>query len=597
MGVMGLVTFLSRLPGGCRAVNVLDEIRNSGKDDPLIVLDLLTLICSLSGPIDEQIYGCRNQFAWTYMTKFCDRMLEAGARLVFFMDGKLQEGKYKHWLQRQDKLYGEHLKKLEKIPPEWRGKDRGNVPGNVSKHAFIAALVSAARKKGVLITTYDAECDTEIALFAKKHDAFAIFTGDSDFLIFEGKWRLWSSADLDLDEMRTFEWDKEVLRTTLKLDWNQMPFFAVLSGNDMYKNRPSLLSTFYKVAQRVIDLGLRSGKDKITIDLYQRIYGKRDENQKNSMEDALKLYDLNVSVKKPLVPAEMRHFPNYAICILRNIPNSIRLPCLDLRDAEYSQIALQIYRRQVGILFRHRPVVYGQTLTSPIFIKPGHFASYKIIAVTPITPPIGLRVPKPEELYSLDSEVSSNLVMTKLKLLCWLTSDTLSVEDVFYIHPNYLLDVLTLYFLVENNLIDVITADIILVVIHDCLANTIPRVLPLLRPRMNNLKVCHIYNGFYAQLYFCAETVGLRKELDSYFLSKFDGVYFNAIVDQLRYDYSKVEETLSSLSNLRLYARLAVAAGDCSVGQATIQDRMEQLSLRDDGVNQSTKTDSSHSFG
>lgn len=539
-------------------MNILDEIRNSGTKEPLIVIDLLTLICSLSGPIDEQIYGCRNQFAWTYATKFCDKLIGAGARLVFFIDGKLQEGKYKHWIQRQEKVYTECLKKLDNIPVEFKGKNRGQVQGNVTKHAFISALIAAARKKGVLITTYDVECDREVAAFAKKHDAMAVFTGDSDYLIYEGKWRVFSSADLDLDTMRTYEWDKEVLRSALKLEWSQMPFFAAISGNDHFKHRPSGVCTFYKVAQKVSELNLKLGITKITIELYEKIFRKRDENLKNSFEDAITLYDLNYTVKKPAVPPEIRHFPNYAVCILRNIPGTIRLPCLDLREAEYSQVALQIYRRQVGMLFRHRPIVFGQTLTSQVFVKPNHFTPYKIIAVTPIYPPSGVKTPLPEELYSLDTDAAQGMVMTKLRLLCWLVSDTLTVDEIFYIHPNYLLDVLTLYFLVENNLIDVTTADIILTVIHDCLTNAIPRMLPLTRPRKPNVQTSFLYINFYSLVYFCAETVGLRKELDSFFLSKFDGVYFNAIVDQLRYDNTQFESTMHSLSNLRLYTKFGV---------------------------------------
>lgn len=557
MGIIGLVTFLTRLPGGCRGVNVLEEIRNSGRKEPLVVVDLLTLICSLSGPIDEQIYGCRNQFAWTYATKFCDKLIGAGARLVFFIDGKIQEGKYKRWIQRQEKVYAECLKKLDNIPHEFKGKNRGIIQGNVTKHAFISAIIAAARKKGILITTYDVECDKEVAAFAKKHDALAIFTGDSDYLIYEGKWRIWSSGELDLDTMRTYEWDKEVLRSALKLEWSQMPFFAVIAGNDHFKHRPSGMCTFYKVAQRVSELKLKLGITKITIEMYEKIFGRRDENLRNSFEDGIALYDLNYTVKKSLVPPEMRHYPNYAVCILRNIPGTIRLPCLDLREMQYSQIALSIYRRQAGMLFRHRPLVYGQTLTSQVFMKPDHYTQYRIVAASPIYPPIGLYVPLPEELYSLDADVYSRLYDAKLALLCWLVSDNLNAKDICAIPSNYLIDVLTLYFLVENNMIDVVTADIILVAIRDCLENTIPRVLPLHRPRKLNVRTCFVYLHFYAQFYFCAETVGLRTHLDSYFLCKFDGVYFNTIVESLRYDPETIESTLKPVAHLRIYAKCA----------------------------------------
>ena len=145
----------------------------------------------------------------------------------------------------------------------------------------------------------------------------------------------------------------------------------------------------------------------------------------------------------------MCHYPNYALCIIRGVPGSIRLPCLDLREADYSQIALQVYRRQVGVLFYHRTVVPEQAVTSPVFVKLNHNDTYNIIETTPITPPSAVKVPQPEELYSQDPQLSKSLKEVKYRLLTWIVSDTLTFEEVCQIDPEYLLDVLNLYFLVE----------------------------------------------------------------------------------------------------------------------------------------------------
>nr|XP_029712871.1 uncharacterized protein LOC109402266 [Aedes albopictus] len=548
MGVSGLATHLTR--NGCsHEVSIPDEIQKCGKKEPLIVIDLLTVICSLSGPINEQIYGCRNQFAWANVTHFCDRMIEAGARLVFFIDGKLQESKYEHWTQRQEQVYNECLRNVQ--------HGHGNIRGNVVKHAFISALVAAAREKAVLITSYDVECDKDLAAYAKKHDALAIITSDTDFLIFEGNFRIWSSSDLNLKLMKTKEWNREQLRQNLNLEWNQMPFFAAIAGNDNFKFRPSGMRDLNTVAQRVRELNLRRGSTKITMGLYNKIFGTQNYNNKISFENAVQFYDTDYAIQQPIVPSEMHHYPNCALSIILGIPGSIRLPCLDLREANYSQIALYMYRRQVGVLFFHRSDVSEQILTSPVFIKLSHYDTYRIIDTTPITPPLSIKVPLLEELYSLDPQISESLEVTKYRMLTWVVSDTLTYEEICHIDPRYLLDVLTLYFLIETNLLDIMTADIILLTIDDCIKNRIPWEIPLQRPRKPNVTTSFRYTNFYAMMYFNAETVGLRKQLASTFLCKFDGVYFNNVVDALRCDADLLAYKLEPIKSYRVYAKLA----------------------------------------
>ncbi|KXJ70834.1 hypothetical protein RP20_CCG022337, partial [Aedes albopictus] len=509
------------------------------REEPLVVIDLLTLIHNLSGPTNEQIYGCRNQFAWDYAAQFCDRMIEAGARLVFFIDGKLQEGKYSHWIVRQEQAYRDYcLRKVETIPNDYRIKFEKSIGGNVVKHAFTSALVTAARTKGELITSYDVECDqAAVASYAKKHDALAIITGDSDFLIFEGNFRIWSSNDLNPQRMSTKEWNRERLRKTFNLEWNQMPFFAAIAGNDLFKCRPRHMHNLNHVGQLVQRLNLRRGYTKITTDLFKQIFGQKDIENKYGFEKAVEFYDTDYTVSKPIVPSEMCHYPNYALSIIRGVPGSIRLPCLDLREADYSQIALQVYRRQVGVLFYHRTVVPEQAVTSPVFVKLNHNDTYNIIETTPITP-------------------------VKYRLLTWIVSDTLTFEEVCQIDPEYLLDVLNLYFLVEANLLDITTADIILLTIDDCIKKRIPRGIPLQPPTRPNVTTSFLYSNFYALMYFNAETAGLGGKLARTFLCKFDGVYFNTTVDSLRNDADLLASKLEPIASYRVYTKLANREAD-----------------------------------
>lgn len=254
------------------------------------MIDLLTVISSLSGPTNEQIYGCRNQFAESHADQFCDRMIEAGARLVFFIDGMLQVEKYRHWIQRQEKVYVECLKKVEDSS---RGFKQRSIGGNVTKHAFISALVAAARNKGTLKTSYDVECDREMAAYARKHNALAIITGDSDFLIFEGNFRIWSSLDLNLRHMNTKEWNRGKLLSALGLSQKQMPFFAAIAGNDQFRKRPGGMRSLESVARRVRELNLLHRSTRITEDLCGKIFnqGNHQYSHTSSFEVAVNFYD------------------------------------------------------------------------------------------------------------------------------------------------------------------------------------------------------------------------------------------------------------------------------------------------------------------
>ena len=64
--------------------------------------------------------------------------------------------------------------------------------------------------------------------------------------------------------------------------------------------------------------------------------------------------------------------------------------------------------------------------------------------------------------------------------------------------------------------------------------------MPLNRPRKPYVTTCFLYVNFYGQ----SEIVGLRKELNNFFLCKFDGVYFNVIVDQLQYNSHQMESNV-----------------------------------------------------
>lgn len=545
MGVKNLASFIRSLEDGIRSINVLDEIKNSGIKQPLVVIDLLTIVGALSGAAGDHIYGCRNQFALPKAARFCDSLINAGARLVFFIDGRLQEAKYNHWLARQDDVYANSLRLLGVAE-----RQRCKVEGNVTRQSFVTALIATARTKGRLYTTYDFECDKEVAAFCNEFGAFAVITNDSDYLMFRGDWRIWCSSSLSITTMCTEEWNKTALWLKLGLEWQQMPFVAGIAGNDYFQGN-AFEEDFEVVAKRVSDLDLKLGETQITTDLCEILFDTRDENVRKSFEDSVTLYDLNFEIETPFVPPYMRTYPNSAISVLLDIPGAIRLPGLDLRDDCYSQIALQIYRRQLGVLLQSSN---DDDRQPRVFMKEDHCTPYGIVDVIPLYPPY--IVPSLQQLYSSSMDSYIQLYPSRKKLLCWMVSKSLKPDQIDLFPSTYLVDVLTLYFLVENEIINEASADIILLVIYHYMQDRIPTCLRRPRfPRKSNLRIGLSYVLFYTYFYFCAEIVGLIQPLVSSFFCKFDAVYFHMIAEDSLYDPATVQFYLRPIGHLRIYAK------------------------------------------
>lgn len=78
------------------------------------------------------------------------------------------------------------------------------------------------------------EYNLGIAQYLKKNSIMAIISEDTDFLIFDGPWRLWSPLDIKITEsnrIKISEYNRNAVANVLRLSQSQLPFFATLSGN------------------------------------------------------------------------------------------------------------------------------------------------------------------------------------------------------------------------------------------------------------------------------------------------------------------------------------------------------------------------------
>lgn len=99
----------------------------------------------------------------------------------------------------------------------------------VQYYKNLYGVVKASCKKfGRALVSGKNESDQDIASFMQSHaEVIGLFANDSDFMIFPGKFRNFSTYDMNLESgtLMSLEYPRERLRVKLKLDDLQMAFF------------------------------------------------------------------------------------------------------------------------------------------------------------------------------------------------------------------------------------------------------------------------------------------------------------------------------------------------------------------------------------
>lgn len=93
-----------------------------------------------------------------------------------------------------------------------------------------------AQTFGEMRFTVDHECDVEMANYAKQHHVMAIMSDNTDFLIYEGPWKQWTTKNLRVNhcgEVLTVEYDRNAVR--MMCQSTQLPLLATLLGTDFMK--------------------------------------------------------------------------------------------------------------------------------------------------------------------------------------------------------------------------------------------------------------------------------------------------------------------------------------------------------------------------
>jgi hypothetical protein len=163
------------------------------------------------------------------------RLKAAGAHLVFFLDGPNQTEKDAVSLERQNVKYDNCCAFLDLMKTGIPAKTLVETAGDLipASHVFLTEFKNICQQYGKMYVSFLNECNLEIVEYAHHVKALAVITDDSDFLIYPGGFRFWSTKNLNTEMLTTMEYDRRALRKCLMLTEDQLKIFATFGGNDI----------------------------------------------------------------------------------------------------------------------------------------------------------------------------------------------------------------------------------------------------------------------------------------------------------------------------------------------------------------------------
>lgn len=337
--------------------------------EPIIVVDFLSMSNGIVGQFRDQfVYGGRHRHIHEYFKFLLRKFLKIGCRLVFFSDYNIQNGKKSEWLRRRNLEFRKCIQLYD-----WIGDEKTPVEMCSMPKRYRLALKSLCYEMELIATifgemnyTIKHECDLEILRYAKKHSALAIVSCDTDFLMFDGLWRLWSSDDIKIksNNLVTLEYNKKAVENICALTKNQLPLFATLVGNDFTKAYPNSLNAFHrklgepKDKVKNVARFIRSLDQNKLTDIAE-IFGDACDEKRMLIEQSLASYEIDDDdsptittdpIAKKLLGTP--HYPAY-MSIMSPI-HGINMNFYDMRGCgegvTLSQLLIDWMQRKIGLL-------------------------------------------------------------------------------------------------------------------------------------------------------------------------------------------------------------------------------------------------------
>lgn len=361
------------------------------------------------------------------MEKFFVRLTQNGVKLVFIQDLAIEIAREDLWIERRNNDFQVYLEIYEKIEMKKPAMDivsemsRSRTGWKSSPNA-----ASIASKHGEYrFARFGRDCDFEVADYATKHNAMAVFSADSDFLIFEGNWKFWNFNNLNFENFTAIEYDRLTISRLLAITFQQRPLFATLIGNDFSKQCQDELNQFHRrlgsphdkfrnVANfirrefRRIDLS----EDDIDF-IVTEVFGSHAGDDKwQLIQDSLNSYDLhsqidenpeNDPIETRLISFGVKPIKNYRKMNINSI-QMVSISFNDMATVECSTVLVgflvDLIRKRIAII--NNNVATNGEKTFKILKKMSREEKFAAYHESPIAPDCKLATNKMRCLKNLD---------------------------------------------------------------------------------------------------------------------------------------------------------------------------------------------------
>lgn len=391
---MGLVHFFSFLTS-----------ENSGKT-PKIIIDLLSLTHCVARKENDTICGGRHQVTLKAWTDILNALKSTGCVLVFFADLTLQEGKTEEWLSRRNEKFDFYKSVYELINI---GAGIASINATVKEHKGLTTkfygMEVLAQSIGEFHHSVTYECDLEIAQYAKKQNALAVITNDSDFLIFDGTWKLWSSDDIEITaskEVKTLELNRKALANICSLSSDQLPLFATIMGNDFTKGSYDQLNAFHRtlgpmknkiqnIAKHVRNVN-KNGKlsDSDIKKIASNLFGSASVEKQKLIRQSVDSYNTDFpppTVDDPLERKLLKTKVYRPYMTAMSTNQGITMPFYDMKGgqpgANFPMLLASWLKRRIGVIRKHNN---DDVFTFTLLMKKSINEYYQEYTESPIYP-------------------------------------------------------------------------------------------------------------------------------------------------------------------------------------------------------------------
>lgn len=343
----------------------------------------------------DTICGGRPKRMMSSFIELLNNLKSTGCKLVFFSDLNTPESKAETWMNRQNSLFNIYTKFYESITDENTINDilLENVNIKLLKSTFYD-MARKAQQYGEFVYSTKHENDLLLAQYATQHNALAIISSDSDYLIFDGPWLFWSIENEDLSQLLVTEYDRNGLLMDLKLSRPIMSLFASLVGNDF---TVGLFPRAFHYAARYLceitaDMPIDESFDNKRIAEYIFERENVDDETKKSILVSLDSYNLDFEstihdpFERQLFETKNPVYPSY-MAIISQV-QGIPLPYYDMKHhrgaVNLTDIIMGWSKRKAGFLLKHKN--YDESYKITFLAKKGKNQPFRAHECTPIYP-------------------------------------------------------------------------------------------------------------------------------------------------------------------------------------------------------------------